>query len=134
MAGLDRLGTNLVDAVRPAAQAGAQVFYDEVRTRAPMSAKIHGYKGQPKAFKPGNLKAAVYQVFVKDSPLERPEYQISFNKTKAFYGRFVEFGAPARGLPARPFVRPSYDARKDDALEAVKVKFLSLARESINAP
>ena len=31
-------------------------------------------------------------------------------RTDAYYAHFVEFGAPAAGLPPRPFVKPAVDA------------------------
>lgn len=122
---LDALQAKLEEAVRPAAQAGAQVLYDEARLRVPVSLKAHGYKGNPGIYKPGNLKAAIYQVYSKDNSSDtKATYQISFNKDKAFYGRFVEFGTAK--LAAKPFLRPSYDAKKQTALEASKARFIEI--------
>ena len=53
-----QLQAKVRDAVRPAAQAGAQVFYDEVRLRAPRSEKAHSTKGKRYTFQPGNLQRA----------------------------------------------------------------------------
>ena len=128
---LDALRVKLQEAVRPSAQAGAQILYDEVRLRVPISNKVHGYEGNLKAFKPGNLKASIYQVYSKsNSDDSKAVYQISYNKKKAFYGRFIEFGTVK--LAGQSFIRPSYDSKKVAALEAVKVKFLGLAKGAIN--
>ena len=36
------------------------------------------------------------------------------------YGIFQEFGAPAHGLPARPWFRPTWEREKDAVIEAIK--------------
>ena len=128
---LEKLKEKLQDAARPAAQAAAQVFYDEVKLRAPLGTRTHGYKGKPNIYPPGNLKASIYQVYSKDRSVNgKQTYQISFNRKKAFYGWFVEFGTAK--TPAQPFIRPSYDAKKSAALQASKTKFLELAQKAIN--
>lgn len=114
---LDNIETAVGDAIRPAAQAGAQVFYDEVRTRAPRSEKMHFTKGKKKSYAPGNLQRAIYQAYDDTSPKGTASYGISWNKDKAFYGRFVEFGT--KRMPAHPFLRPSYDAVNQRAIKAV---------------
>ena len=135
---LDALEKKLQAAARPAAQAAAQVLYDEVRLNSTrggefphMSKKPHGYKGNPTAFSPGNLKAAIYQVYSKTNSVDgKQTYQISYNHKKAFYGRFLEFGTVK--MAAKPFIRPAYDTKKAAALQASKAKFLELAKEAIN--
>ena len=106
------------EAVRPAAQAGAQVFYEEVRARAPVSEKAHSTKGKKQTYQPGNLRAAIYQAFVDgESGETAATYRISWNKKKAFYGRFIEFGTSK--MAARPFLRPGFDAARERAMTAV---------------
>ena len=131
MAGLDALQDKIQAAVRPTAQAGAQVFYDEVRLRAPIGTEVHGYKGHPKAYAPGNLRDSIYQVYSKDHSTETTaHYQVSFNRKKAFYGWFVEFGTAKRA--ATPYIRPAYDTQKQPALDASKLKLLELAQKAIH--
>ena len=114
---LDSITKAAEEAVRPAAQAGAQVFYDEVRQRVPVSAKPH--KSGKKTYDPGTLRRAVYQAFAnKESGDGKAMYRISWNKTHAFYGRFVEFGTSK--MAAKPFLRPAYDAARAKALKAVQ--------------
>lgn len=114
---LDNITQAAEKAVRPAAQAGAQVFYDEVKQRVPVSAKAH--KSGKKTYNPGTLRKAIYQAFAdKESGDGRATYRISFNKTHAFYGRFVEFGTSK--MAAKPFIRPAYDAARAKALQAVQ--------------
>ena len=116
---LDNIETAVGEAIRPAAQAGAQVFYDEVRTRAPRSEKMHFTKGKKQSYAPGNLQRAIYQAFDEQdsAPNKTASYSISWNKSKAFYGRFVEFGT--KRMPAYSFLRPSFDAVNQKAIQAV---------------
>lgn len=114
---LDNITQAAEKAVRPAAQSGAQVFYDEVKQRVPMSAKPH--KSGKKTYNPGTLRKAIYQAFAdKESGDGKALYRISWNKTHAFYGRFVEFGTSK--MAAKPFLRPAYDAARAKALKAVQ--------------
>lgn len=110
-------------ALRPAAQAGAQVLYAEVRAQAPRSEKAHFTRGKKHAYQPGNLRRSIYQAYNEtDSvPGKRQGYAISWNKTKAFYGRFVEFGTSK--MPAHSFLRKSYETKKAQAMLAAKAKF-----------
>lgn len=93
-------------ATRPAAQAGAEVFYREVKARAePMRDS-------------GRLDQAIYQAFMQDESGETSsKYRISWNKKEAFYARFLEFGTSK--MAARPFLRPAYDAAQAKAAKAV---------------
>ena len=114
---LDNITKAAEKATRPAAQAGAQVFYDEVKQRVPISAKPH--KSGKKTYNPGTLRKAIYQAFAdKESGDGKASYRISWNKTHAFYGRFVEFGTSK--MAANPFLRPAYDAARAKALKAVQ--------------
>ena len=88
-------------AVRPAAQAGAQVFYDEVVMRAPVSDAPHFFYGKASKdgtrtiypFQPGDLKRSVYQVFSKDNSTQsKATYHIAWNHQEVPYGFMVEFG------------------------------------------
>lgn len=127
---LDKVTEAAQEAVRPAAQAGAQVFYDEVKLRAPESAKAHSTKNKKLTYQPGNLKKAIYQAFAdKQSTDDRAVYRISWNKDKAFYGRFIEFGTSR--MPARPFLRPAFDAMQSRAVEAVEAKMFERLKEAI---
>lgn len=119
---LDNITQAAEKAVRPAAQDGAQVFYDEVKQRVPVSAKPH--KSGKKTYTSGSLRRAVYQAFAdKESGDGKAMYRVSWNKTHAFYGRFVEFGTSK--MPARPFLRPAFDAAKRRALQAVEARMAS---------
>ncbi|WP_375577108.1 HK97-gp10 family putative phage morphogenesis protein [Paracidovorax oryzae] len=116
---LDKLTEAASKAARPAAQAGAQVFYDEVRKRAPVSGKAHSTKGKKQTYQPGNLRDSIYQAFMREQSGEgSARYRISWNGREAFYARFVEFGTSK--MAARPFLRPAYDAVRDAAVQAAR--------------
>ncbi len=131
---LDQLpGAIQAKAIRPAAQAGAQVLYDEVRARVPVSRKGHWFygttardapKGQKKQhaywFDAGSLRKAIYQKHVPEQAVDGIHvYHISWRKTgpdAVPYGFMVEYGT-ARS-PAHPFLRSAYEAKKQAALDA----------------
>lgn len=117
--------------VRPAAQAGAQIFYDEVLDRVPVGLKGHWFHGKSFAktgqkyyFDAGSLKAAIYQVYSKDQSAEgkRATYQIAWNHKKAPYGFMVEVGTSR--APAQSFLRKSYEARQKDISDAMRDTFV----------
>lgn len=115
----DALAKSAEVAARPAAQAGIQVYYDEVKARVPVGQSVHHTKGKKQTFQPGNLKASIYQAYVeKESGDGAATYRVSYNKKKAFYGYFVEHGTSK--MAAKPFIRPSYDARRQDAINAAR--------------
>jgi hypothetical protein len=101
---MTELAENARDAIRPAAQAGAQVIYEEAKRLAGRSAKSHYFYGtswksgsESKAgrykFNPGNLQRSIYQVYSKDnSSQDLATYHVSWNMEKAPYGLFVEYG------------------------------------------
>lgn len=127
---LDSITKAAEKAVRPAAQAGAQVFYDAVRERVPVSAKPHSTKGKRQTYNPGTLRAAVYQAYAqKDSGEGKAAYRISWNKTHAFYGRFVEFGTSK--MAAQPFLRPAYDAARRQALQAAQARMAAEVKKAL---
>lgn len=69
-------------AVRPAAQAGAQVLYDQVKANVNSLGR-----------KTGNLAASIYQAFAPEKGGDLlATYIVSWNKRKAPHGGLVEFG------------------------------------------
>lgn len=106
---LKELGDAADEALRPAAQAGAQILYDVARRNAPVSDAphmFHGTHGIYGPYRPGNLRDAIYQVYSRDnSGPHRAQYQVSFNFDKVPYGFMVEYGTSKAA--ARPFMRPA---------------------------
>ena len=105
---LDKLNAVVNSAVRPAAQAGAQVYYNEVKLRAKRGNETRYLKGG-RTRPAGLLASAIYQVFsTKNSSEQKATYHVSWNKKKAPHGYLVEFGTSR--APKHPFLRSSYDA------------------------
>ena len=40
-------------------------------------------------------------------------------KGDQYYASFIEFGAPKRKLPPRPFIKPAYESKKDEVKKLV---------------
>lgn len=132
---LEELGDEAEAAVRPAAQAGADVIYAEVKRNVARLKR-----------KTGNLERSIYQAFSPDnSEPARATYHISWNASKAPHGHLVEYGhlqryeisydpntrrftthkdrplATPKLVAARPFIRPAV-ARFPQAMEAAKAE------------
>lgn len=80
---LDQLEASAQDAIRPAAQAAAQVIYDRAKSN------VQGI-GKEK----GNLARSIYQHYSeeKSRPGLRAEYHVSWNHEKASHGHWLEYG------------------------------------------
>jgi hypothetical protein len=80
---VDMLAEDLAQAVRPAAQAGAQVLYDQVKINVSSINR-----------KTGSLAESIYQVYSNriSKPGESAYYHISWNGSKAPHGHLVEYG------------------------------------------
>lgn len=139
---LDNIGKTAIAAIRPAAQAGAQVLYDEVKLNVGRIKK-----------KTGNLDASIYQVFSKDNSDEkRATYHISWNARKAPHGHLVEYGhlmtrkayigsdgrwytskvkIEPKMVGARPFLRPAWDAKRFPALQAAEARWIAETQKAL---
>jgi HK97 gp10 family phage protein len=114
---MDKIAHAAEDAIRPAAQAGAQVYYNEVKLRAKRGNEVRHLKGG-RTRPAGLLASAIYQVYSKDnSDAQHATYHISWNAKKAPHGHLVERGTSR--APASPFVRPAFDAMHARAEAAV---------------
>lgn len=82
LAQVDLMEKAVHTAARPAAQAAAQVLYDEVGRNVAKIGK-----------KTGNLASSIYQVFRAEvSATGVAEYAVSYNHKKAPHGHLVEYG------------------------------------------
>jgi len=130
---LDQLVDDARTLIRPAAQAGAEVYYQEVRSRVPVATKTVKMKSGFEIH-PGALRAAIYQAFSADnSGPARATYHVSWNAQKVPHGYWVENGHWTRTVgkygPLKPkwvpgvgFIRRSFDSASDRALNAVSAK------------
>lgn len=129
---MDRIAKATQENARVSAKAGADVLYQEVLDRVPVSKKEHSTKGKKQTYQPGNLKRAIYRAYMdKDSGNGVAKYRISWNKTGAFYGLFVENEYGNSRRPATPFLRPAYDAKENEAVRAANKAFLDGLRKVI---
>ena len=80
---IEELQGSVKNAIRPAAQAAAQVVYDRVKVNVSGIGKVSG-----------NLDSAIYQAFSKENSKkgERAEYHVSWNHKKAPHGHLLEWG------------------------------------------
>lgn len=133
-ASMDAISRAAEDAVRPAAQAGAEELYYAARVRCPTSDGAHFFTGRDYKktgvrylFKPGNLRDAIYQAYSKDnSGKALATYHVSWNHQKAPYGYMVEHGTSR--APAHPFIRPAYDSAYPQALAVANAELESRMR------
>lgn len=127
--------------LRSATYAGARVLYDEMSLRAAAVNKSGQSAGQ--------LAGAIYHWHDdKASTLDTQTYYIGVNKKKAPHWALIEFGhwmpyvtykgsdgqfhtlrvngkpvyrATPKFVPAQPYVRPTWEAKKDYAINQIKV-------------
>jgi Bacteriophage HK97-gp10, putative tail-component len=133
---LDDLGDAAEQAVRPAAQAAAQVLYHAVKRNVASIGRVTG-----------NLDRSIYQVYSEDQSSEGvATYHVSWNHVKAPHGWLVENGhiqefrvylgkdgrlytdkrhplPEPKHVGAKPFVRPA-QAQFPQALDAAEAELL----------
>jgi len=124
----DRVAKN---GLRAAVYAGAKVVRDEAKLQAPVATFDLGPNQPP----PGTLKRSVvlkqipelsgktkqtFFVTVRHGKKYRKQGKKGNLSQDAWYWRFVEFGTVK--MPARPFLRPAFDLKKNDALTAIKTR------------
>lgn len=129
--GLKELETALLELGNAAAgkalfaslMAAGMPIQKEAQALAPVSTEPHYkyQKGKAKVqVKSGTLKKSIGRKRLKSSQGETvAEIGISW-RGRAFYGRFLEFGTSK--LAAKPFLRPAFDAKKDESLTIFKEK------------
>lgn len=79
---LNDLGDAAEGAVRPAAQAGAQVLYDAVKLNVSKIGSVTG-----------NLASSIYQVYSQDNSSDvRSTYHVSWNYMNAPHAGLLEYG------------------------------------------
>jgi hypothetical protein len=98
----------VAEGIRPAAQAAAQVLYDDVQSNVARIKK-----------RTGNLASSIYQVYSElNSSQGRAVYHVSWNARKAPHAGLVEYGHLQRYRyykssdgQIRPMVRPGMDGK-----------------------
>ena len=127
VAEMDKITRAAEEAARPAAQEGAQIYYDLMRRYVPVSDAphmFHGTHGVYGPYKPGSLRDAIYQVFSKDNSGEGvAEFHVAWNHQKVPYGFMVEYGTSHSA--AQPFMRPAYTGGERAAMAAAEKRLLA---------
>lgn len=105
------------EALISAAAAMARPIYEELLTRASPERNNRARGRRPKGKRPGTLQSAVYRTLSESrSDNDTKAYHVGVNKGKAPHWHFLEYGTSHQ--PAYPFIRPSYDAKIDEAIAA----------------
>jgi len=126
---IDNIKKAAEKAIRPAAQAGAQVYYAEVKLRAKRGNEVRHLKGG-RTRPAGLLASSIYQVYSKDnSDAQHATYHISWNARIAPHGHLVEMGTSR--APKSPFVRPAYEAMKNAAAAAVNAELEKRIKDAL---
>lgn len=124
--------------LRAAVYAGAKVIRDEAKTLAPVSTGPVS-QGHPP---PGTLaRSIVMKQIPEQSGMSNQVFAVTVRHGKkyqkqgkkgdksqdAFYWRFVEFGTAK--MAAKPFLRPAFEGKKQEAAEAIKQKLAERIEE-----
>ena len=128
-AALDAKRVKIEAATRPAAQAGAQVYYDAVKASVPVSKEAHFFYGTSSKstgvrywFESGSLKNAVYQVYSKSSSgPTKAVYQVAWNHRKVPYGFMVAGGT--KKAKANDFIGKAKRSVQAAAMAAMQAEF-----------
>ena len=102
--------------LRGAVNAGATVIKAEAKVRAPaLSGILKRSLYQKQIREKSNLLLQTFFVGVRQG---RSSKKTKKGVLDAFYARFVEFGTSK--MPAHPFMRPAFEAKKEAAVQAIK--------------
>jgi HK97 gp10 family phage protein len=115
----DRIAKNILGS---AIRAGAVVIQKEAKQICPESAEAHLLKsGKGRLgtwIAPGTLKKGIR---VRMAPRKSRDVPITYwvyVQRNLYYWKFVEFGTEK--MAAHPFMRPGFDTKKMDAVEAIR--------------
>lgn len=130
---LDGITKASKEAVRPAAQAGAQVLYERARQEAPVSERSHMFHIEGRVYgpyKPGTLRDSIYQVYAKSQSTDgKARYEISFNHSEAPYGFMVLRGTSKNA--ADDFIGRAYDIGAAAATAVVKTRLENSIKKAL---
>lgn len=109
------------NALRRAVAAGAAEVRNQARANAPVDTGEMKRDIQQKREKDqrGNFMAK-YSIFVRSGKKSRLSGRARDVQKDSFYWKFVEFGTSK--MPAQPFLRPAFEAKKEEALRIIGEK------------
>jgi len=109
------------NALRSSVSAGAAVIRNDARNRAPVDTGEMKKDIQIKRERDAQGEmSAKYSVFVRSGKKSRLSGKSRDVQKDSFYWRFVEFGTSK--MAAQPFLRPAFEAKKEDAIKAIGEK------------
>lgn len=106
--------------LRRAVSSGAAIVRNDARKRAPVATgemKRDIMMKREKDKQGGSTTGAVYSVYVRSGKKSRLAGKKRDVERDSFYWKFVEFGT--KDMPAQPFMRPAFEANKDEAVAAI---------------
>lgn len=108
------------NALRSAVNAGASVIKAEARAKAPVdSGKLKKALYQKQIREQSGPYRQVFFVGVRSGPKRKKDGTKDYS-LDAWYWRFIEFGTVK--MAAKPFLRPAFEARKEQAVQAIADK------------
>jgi len=149
IAGLGKMSEEVQKQTIRVMSKAAGPLIEEIQFRAPVSDEPHfryqtnklssgirapkGYGNVVATYMPGNLersfsvlrfrrsKSAVYV----GARLNKSGSTGTFSgqRTDGYYAAWQEYGAPAAGIPPRPFIGPSVDSTKNEIAQIAKIEF-----------
>ena len=154
---LNKLGTVALAATRKAAHSGAEVFYKEVLLNVDryVGMKTGNLRSSIyQAFSEEKSRVAPGVQFNNLQAYEKAVYHVSWNYKKAPHGHLVEYGHvfpykvyqgsdgnwyTAKNVPSgktqkeatRPFLRPAWDAKRLEATEAMRVRWITEVKKAL---
>lgn len=119
---LKELGPRVArNSLRRAVSSGAAVVRNEARRRARKDTGEMAKDVQIKRERDTKgAMSATYSVFVRSGKKSRLSGKSRDVQKDSFYWRFLEFGTSK--MPAHPFMRPAFEAKRMQALEAIQAK------------
>lgn len=106
------------NSLRAATSAGAALIRNDARARAPVDTGEMKKDIQIKRDRhTEGDHVARYSVFVRGGKKSRLSGKARNVDKDSFYWKFVEFGTSK--MPAKPFMRPAYEANKESAVDAI---------------
>lgn len=106
------------NALRAAVNAGASEIKKQVRKNAPMDTGLLKKNIFQKQIR--EASGPYQQTFAVGVRQGRAKNKDGSKKELPFYWRFMEFGTSK--LPARPFLRPAFETKKEAAVKAIADK------------
>lgn len=116
---LERLSPDLAKkAMGKALAAGGRVLATEIQLKAPKRTGELALSvlAKGKTSEHGGYIRVGIRYRKKRAATSRRPGKVPSTEDPGIYSRFLEYGT--RNMAARPFVRPSYDAKKDEATQA----------------